>query len=66
MIMTAAIGFLMIIAIVALLLKGKMSPIVVLAVIPVIAALILGFSPQKLKGRYRTDGSSCRIPRAPD
>ena len=43
--MTAAIGFLMIIAIVALLLKGKMSPIVVLAVIPVIAALILGFSP---------------------
>ena len=42
MIMTAAIGFLMIIAIVALLLKGKMSPIVVLAVIPVIAALILG------------------------
>ena len=33
MIMTAAIGFLMIIAIVALLLKGKMSPIVVLAVI---------------------------------
>ena len=45
MIMTAAIGFLMIIAIVALLLKGKMSPIVVLAVIPVIAALILGFSP---------------------
>ena len=41
MIMTAAIGFLMIIAIVALLLKGKMSPIVVLAVIPVIAALIL-------------------------
>lgn len=30
MIMTAVIGFLMIIAIVALLLKGKMSPIVVL------------------------------------
>ena len=43
--MAAVIGFLMIIAIVALLLKGKMSPIVVLAVIPVIAALILGFSP---------------------
>ena len=41
MIMTAAIGFLMIIAIVALLLKGKMSPIVVLAVIPVIAACLL-------------------------
>ena len=48
MIMTAAIGFLMIIAIVALLLKGKMSPIVVLAVIPVIAALILGFSPVEI------------------
>lgn len=43
--MVALIGFLMIIAIVALLLKGKMSPIVVLAVVPVIAALILGYSP---------------------
>ena len=42
--MTAAIGFLMIIAIVALLLKGKMSPIVVLAVIPVIAAPV-SYSP---------------------
>lgn len=35
----------MILAIVALLLKGKMSPIVVLAVIPTIAALLLGHSP---------------------
>lgn len=41
--MTAAIGFLMIVAIVALLLKGKMSPVVVLAAIPAVAALILGF-----------------------
>ena len=45
MTMAAVIGFLMIIAIVALLLKGKMSPIVVLAVVPAIAALILRFSP---------------------
>lgn len=43
--MVALVGFLMIISIVTLLLKGKMSPIVVLAVIPFIAALILGYSP---------------------
>lgn len=43
--MVALIGFLMIIAIVVLLLKGKMSPIVVLAVVPVIAALLLGYGP---------------------
>lgn len=43
--MVALVAFIMIVAIVALLLKGKMSPIVVLAVIPTIAALILGFSP---------------------
>ncbi len=43
--MVAAVGFIMIIAIVALLLKGKMSPIVVLAVIPAIAALLLGHNP---------------------
>ena len=43
--MVALVGFLMIIAIVVLLLKGKMSPIVVLAVIPAIAALILGHGP---------------------
>ena len=42
--MVALIGFLMIIVIVALLLKGKMSPIVVLGVVPAIAALILGYS----------------------
>lgn len=40
--MTSAIGFLMIIAIVVLLLKQKMSPIVVLIALPVVAALILG------------------------
>ena len=43
--MVATVGFLMIIAIVFLLLKGKMSPIVVLAVIPAIAALVLGYDP---------------------
>ncbi|MCR5228861.1 MAG: citrate:proton symporter [Solobacterium sp.] len=43
--MVALIGFLMIILIVILLLKGKMSPIVVLAVVPAAAALILGYSP---------------------
>ena len=43
--MVAAIGFLMIIVIVALLLKGKMSPIVVLVIVPSIAALILGHNP---------------------
>ena len=49
-IMAAAIGFLMIIVIVALLLKGKMSPIVVLAIVPTITALILGFVPTDLLG----------------
>lgn len=43
--MSAAVGFIMIIVIVALLLKGKMSPIVVLVVVPSIAALILGNNP---------------------
>lgn len=43
--MVAAVGFIMIIAIVVLLLKGKMSPIVVLAVVPAIAALLLGHNP---------------------
>jgi len=43
--MVALVGFLMIIAIVVLLLKGKMSPIVVLAVVPAVAALILGYDP---------------------
>ena len=41
--MVALIGFAMIVAIVFLLLKGKMSPIVVLTLIPAIAALLLGF-----------------------
>ena len=38
----------MIICIVALLLKGKMSPIVVLTVIPAVAALILGHGPVEI------------------
>ena len=49
-IMVATVGFLMIIAIVFLLLKGKMSPIVVLAVIPSIAALVLGYDPITIAG----------------
>ena len=53
--MVALIGFLMIIVIVALLLKGKMSPIVVLGVVPAIAALILGYSPVDIMG-YIADG----------
>lgn len=51
--MVAAVGFLMIIAIVFLLLKGKMSPIVVLAVIPSIAALVLGYDPITIAGFIR-------------
>ena len=51
----AAIGFLMIIVIVALLLKGKMSPIVVLAIVPTISALILGFVPTDILG-FIADG----------
>lgn len=43
--MVAFIGFVMIVAIVVLLLKGKMSPIVVLTLIPGVAALLLGYSP---------------------
>lgn len=46
----AFIGFLMIVVIVALLLMGKMSPIVVLAVIPALAALPLGYSPIEIAG----------------
>lgn len=46
--MVAVVGFAMIICIVALLLKGKMSPIVVLTVIPAVAALILGYGPVEI------------------
>ena len=55
--MVALIGFIMIFLIVFLLLKGKMSPIVVLALIPTIAALLLGFSPQEI-ARFIKDGIS--------
>ncbi len=48
--MAALIGFAMIILIVVLLLKGKMAPIVVLAVVPTVAALLLGFGPQEIGG----------------
>ncbi|RFZ78047.1 citrate:H+ symporter [Lacrimispora amygdalina] len=46
----ATIGFIMVIAIVALLLKGKMSPIVVLITVPTIAALIMGYSVGEVGG----------------
>ena len=46
--MVAVVGFAMIICIVALLLKGKMSPIVVLTAIPAVAALILGHGPVEI------------------
>lgn len=55
--MVALIGFIMIFLIVFLLLKGKMSPIVVLALIPTVAALLLGFSPQEIAG-FIEDGIS--------
>ena len=53
--MIALVGFTMIILIVLLLLKGKMSPIVVLTLIPSVAALVLGHSPIAVAG-YITDG----------
>lgn len=46
--MVALVGFAMIIIIVILLLKGKMSPIVVLALVPTIAALLLQFNPVEI------------------
>lgn len=42
--MLSLIGFLMVVAIIILLLKGKMTPVVVLVLIPSIAAIILGTS----------------------
>lgn len=48
--MVAIVGFLMMIVIVFLLLRGLMSPIVVLAMIPSIAALILGYDPVTIGG----------------
>ncbi len=48
--MIAFVAFLMIVLIVALLLKGKRSPIVVLTVIPTVAALILGYGPAEVAG----------------
>lgn len=48
--MVAIVGFAMIICIVVLLLKGKMSPIVVLTLIPAVAALILVYGPVEIAG----------------
>ncbi|WP_124064896.1 citrate:proton symporter [Clostridium sp. E02] len=50
----AIIGFLMVIAIVVLLLKGKMSPIVVLIIVPTIAALLLGYSVSEIGDFIKT------------
>jgi len=55
--MIALIGFVMIVLIVLLLLKGKMSPIVVLALIPTVAALLLGYGPVEVAG-FIKDGIS--------
>ena len=51
----AIIGFAMVAVIVALLLKGKMSPIVVLITIPTIAALLAGFGISDI-GTFIVDG----------
>lgn len=48
--MVAFVGFAMIIVIVILLLKGEMSPIVVLTLVPTIAALLLQFSLIEITG----------------
>ena len=55
--MVALIGFIMIVAIVVLLLKGKMSPIVVLTIVPTVAALLLGYGPVEVAG-FIKDGIS--------
>lgn len=46
----AVVGFIMVFAIVALLLKGKMSPIVVLIFVPAVAALLAGFGVVEIGG----------------
>lgn len=43
--MLSLVGYAMIFCIIALLLKGKVTPIVVLVVVPFVAALVLGHSP---------------------
>ena len=40
--MLSLVGFLLVLAIIVLLLKGKMSPIVVLVLVPSLAALLIG------------------------
>ena len=57
--MVAVVGFAMIICIVALLLKGKMSPIVVLTVIPAVAALILGHGPVEIADFIKEASATC-------
>ncbi len=46
--MVAAVGFLTLFAIVFLLMRGRSMPIVIFATVPIIAVLILGFSPSEI------------------
>ncbi|ABR49351.1 citrate/H+ symporter, CitMHS family [Alkaliphilus metalliredigens QYMF] len=46
--MLSILGFLMVISIIVILLKGKMSPIVVLILVPLVAALIAGFGIEEI------------------
>lgn len=55
--MMSLVGFLMVVAIIVLLLKGKMSPIVVLIIIPLIAGLLVG-TPVAELGEMVKDGIS--------
>lgn len=55
--MMSLVGFLMVVAIIALLLKGKMSPIVVLIIVPLIAGLLVG-TPVAELGEMVKDGIS--------
>ncbi|HZW68036.1 MAG TPA: citrate:proton symporter [Pseudogracilibacillus sp.] len=55
--MLSIIGFITIVLIVAILLRGKTIPIIPLIIIPIIAALVTGFSLVEI-GEFFTEGSS--------
>ena len=57
--MIAFVGFLMIAAIVALLLKGKMPPVVVLSIVPAAVALVLGYTPVEVAGFIKATPHNC-------
>ena len=46
--MLTVLGFLMVITIIVILLKGKMNPIVVLILVPVLGALLAGYGPKEI------------------